>query len=230
MRRLLALLALVSSLAGIRTVLAQQAPVVRQSTSNEIMMSWRSNGFAPASYPGRVAAAGGGTVIILAEALVNGQPADLSRYEVRWYVNDELYETGFGLQAITVPVQRFHQDSLDARVEIIGAPFSETLKTISVPLTDPKSVVRPIANTRLVEGENVFVAVPYSFNVTRPADLVYRWSIDGQPPFANENPQQLVLTVEGPPDAVLVSLSITHPQNNEESARRSVRVLPAVTF
>ncbi len=229
MHRLLALLALVASLAGIRTALAQ-TPVARQSASSEIMMSWRSNGFAPASYQGRVAAAGGGTVIILAEALVNGQPADLSRYEVRWYVNDELYETGFGLQAITVPIQRFHQDSLDARVEIIGAPFTDTLKSISVPLTKPKAVIRPISSPRLSEGENTFVAVPYAFNVIRATDLIYRWSVDNQPPSANENPQQLVLTVEGPPEAVLLSLSITHPQNKEESVRGSVRVLPAATF
>jgi hypothetical protein len=198
------------------------------SASSDLMLSWRSNGFAPAGYEGRVSASGGGTVLLTAEALVNGRPANLSNLEIRWYVNDELFTSGFGLQAVSVPVARFHQDSIDVRVEIIGAPFSATLASMSVPLTDPVAVIEPKIGTVLYAGENPFIARPYSFNVTNADDLVYIWRVNGEAPATAEDPAKLSVIYNGiPTDPLNLSLNISHPQNSSEGASAILDLVPA---
>lgn len=220
-RRLLPIALLV--LVGGSLAFAQQAPV----PSSDLILSWRSNGFAPAGYAGRVAAAGGGTVLLTAEVLVGGRPADLSALEMRWYVNDELYETGLGLQSVSVPIGAFHQDTLDARVEVIAAPFSATLASLSVPLTDPAVVIEPRSGQTLRSGENLFVASPYSFNVTDADDLFYSWLVNGEEPQASENPRELRVSYDGLPTSALeLGLSATHPENSDETTATSIRLLP----
>lgn len=217
MRLIASVIALV--LAGGSLAYAQQAPISTPPTSSQLMLSWRSNGFAPAGYPGRVAASGGGTVLVIAEELVSGRPADVSRYEIRWYLNDELYETGFGLQAVTIPVSRDHQDGFDIRVEIIGSSFSENLKTISVPLTDPLTVIEPQTGRQLEAGMNTFGAQGYSFNVANASDLLYNWTVNGQAPQATEDPRHLDIKLDAPPQTpVALGLRISHPQNISETA------------
>jgi hypothetical protein len=225
LRRLVPVLILV--LIGGSVAFAQQAGTTR----SELMLSWRSNGYAPPGYTGRVAAAGGGTVLVIAEMLVGGRPASLTGYEVRWFVNDELYESGFGLQSISVPIAQFHQDSFDVRVEIIAAPFSTTLKNLTVPLTDPRAVIEARSSTRLRQEGNIFLATPYSFNVTNPSDLIYNWLVGGNVPLMSEDPRTLEVSFDGTPTQPLnISLSISHPQNESEGATASINVAPVVTI
>lgn len=225
MLRRLVLIALLVLVGG-SVAMAQQVP----SQTSELMLSWRSNGYAPAGYTGRVAAAGGGTVLLVAEEIVAGRPADLSRYEVRWYVNEEFYESGFGMQSISVPIAKFHQDRIDVRVEVIGAPFSTDRASIAVPLTDPLAVIEPRSGTGLHAGQNLFTAAAYSFNVTNPNDLLYNWSIDDDVPQAAEDPRSLTIGFDGLPTGPLdLGLSVSHPQNEGEAAQAYLRVSPEAT-
>lgn len=223
LRRLvpIAILALI----GGSVAFAQQTP----PPANELMLSWRSNGFAPGGYSGRVAAAGGGAVLLTAEVLVAGRPADLSKYEIRWYVNEELYESGVGLQTTSYNVAPLHQDSIDVRVEIIGSPFSTTLGNISVPLTDPRAVIERRTGTGLHAGPNEFTAAAYSFNVTNPNDLLFNWRINGDVPQAADDPERLIIGFDGIPQSTFtIELAISHPQNEEEVAGASIRMSPAL--
>lgn len=216
--------------AGSLALLASWTLAHAQATpaaADELMLSWRSNGFAPSGYAGRVAASGGGQVLVTAEAISGGRPASLSGYEVRWYVNDELYESGLGIQGITYYVPESHQDSFDVRVEIVGAPFAVSMANLTVPLTDPQAVIsRDERGIR--EGDNVFHAVPYSFNVTNASDLVYQWTVNGQAPESTENPSELTVSyASDPADPLSLNLSVTHPQRAAEEASYSIRIDPA---
>lgn len=224
-RRFMPILVLLAVLTGASLALAQQAPLDTSPGNSDLILSWRSNGFAPSGYEGRVAAAGGGTVLLTAEALVGGRPADISKYDVRWYVNDDFYTSGLGLQAITVPIQAYHQDSIDVRVEIFGAPFAASDASMSVPLTDPLAVIEQHSGVSLRSGKNIFEAIPYSFNVKDPNNLLYTWAVNEDVPQSSENPRSLVLSIEGSPyGSVDLRLTISHPENDSESSAASLRV------
>ena len=227
-RRLVPVLAILAVVAGGSVALAQKQPISTAPGNSDLILSWRSNGFAPAGYEGRVAAAGGGTVLLTAEALIDGRPTSLSQYDVRWYVNDELFTSGPGLQAVTVPVPQYHQDSMDVRVEIFGASFTANEGSISVPLTDPVAVIEARTGRSLRSGKNIFEAAAYSYNVSNPDDLLYNWTVNGENPQGSQEPRSLVVSIEGSPSKPIdLELVVEHPDNADESSGASFTAVPS---
>ena len=160
-------------------------------------------------------------------AVVNGSPANLAAYEVRWFLNDQLFQSGFGLQSVTIPVPEFHQDSMDVRVEIVDAPLLFSEGVMSVPLTDPLAVIVSRDRSEIHRGTNVLEADAYSFNVTDSSLLFYDWTVNGEIPDANEDPRDLTVTVDGDPTSpVDVGLTVSHPDNEGESDGTSLRLFP----
>lgn len=221
-RLLLAALLALSS--GAAAALAQTAPPVPPS---DLMISWRSNGLAPAGYAGRVAAAKDGSVLLLAEALVGGVPANLRGYEVRWFIDDELYQSGMGLQSVTYRVPEFHKGSLEARVEIVDAPFAANEGTITVPLTDPEASIEGPRDGKLRTGRNRLVVTPYSFNVASVTELTYDWTVNGVLSELTENPRELILTVSGTPVApVQINVGVVNMAAESERTTASTVLAP----
>jgi hypothetical protein len=201
-----------------------QAPAVPAS---DLMLSWRSNALSPEGYAGRVASPPGGSVLLLAEALVNGRPADLRGYEVRWFINDDLYQSGQGLFSTIYRVPEFSDDLMDVRVQIIGAPFAATETSITVPLTNPTVVIEAAGGNNLRSGNNFFYATPYSFNVGSPNDLVYTWTVNGEVPEASGDPRELSITVEGIlTQPIQLGLRIGNALNEREVATRNLELIP----
>ena len=205
------------------------APLVEAQTSNaETFISWRTNAYTPPGYPGRVIPAAGSSVLITAEVITGGRPVDLSKYEIRWFLNDELYQSSNGAQSIVVPVPELHGRSFDVRFEVIDAPFTNTDAIIQIPLGNPQVILSSPNNFVLTEGEQLIKATPYSFFIGSGDDLIYDWTINGQIPDVSDTPQELILNVEGrPTQSVRVNLKVSNPRNEKETRSASIRLSPS---
>lgn len=220
-------LAFIASLFLVATpaAFAQQAPI--STNSNVFMLSWRSNTFSPAGYAGRVAATGNSSLLVTAEAISGGSVVNLSNYEVRWYVNNELTESGLGMQSITIPIAEFHQNEIDVRAEIIGSPLAVAESFLTIPLVNPVAVIESAERGVLRSGANTLSAHAYSFNVTDADDLLYQWQVNGETPQATEYPRLLSLTIDGTPTSpVYITLTISHPDRPEETATAALTLTP----
>lgn len=186
---------------------------------SELMLSWRSNALSPAGYVGRVPPSVGSTVLITGEALVNGIPSSLKGYEVRWYVDGEFYQSGFGLHTITIRIPGVHGSNFDVRMEIVDAPFAATNATLTIPIGGPSVVITGPRDLTLREGILLFRAVPYGFNVARPNDLVFTWTVNGVAPDATENPEELSLNLKGTPtEPVVIEVTVRNTVREGEAA------------
>jgi|GEM_PF-2136547 len=219
-------LALLIVLSSASTAFAQS---LGTRPASEILLSWRSNALSPAGYEGRVATPIGGSVLLIADALVSGRPADLRGYEIRWYVDGELYDSGFGMLSTTYRVPELSiAPEIEVRVEIVDAPFAASEASTIVPFEDPQVVIEAPGGAVLRSGENVFVATPYSFNVASANDLRYTWTVDGEFPELNENPRELRIDVQGiPADAVDLGISVENTRNSGEGFNGGLTLRPA---
>lgn len=192
------------------------------------MVSWRSNALSPEGYEGRVGAPIGGSVLLLAEALVNGRPTDLRGYEVRWYVNDELYQSGMGLFSTTYRVPSYSQPSIDVRVEIVNAPFSANEASMTVPFSDPIVVIEAPGGPFVYPGDTFFYATPYSFNVGSANDILYTWTVNGEVPDASGDPRELSIGVDGTPtQRIRLGITAESSQSETEFAEATLDLNPA---
>lgn len=224
--------ALVFALVMVPPAYAQQVSVTAAQPANtsNLLLSWRSNAYTPAGFAGRVPAVGGGTILATMEIIDSGKAVNLAAYEVRWYLNDNLFESGMGKQTITIAVPQLHQDSMEVRVQVVGAPFQANEATISIPLGDPEVVLVNHNRNVLRTGDNVVEAHPYGFNTTDSSNLLYSWSVNGQSPDATEDPRSLTISVDGTPTApAVVLLNVTHPNKPDESAGAQMRLVPLPT-
>lgn len=216
--------------AGVTLAFAVANPAFAQAPatpSSDLMVSWRSNALSPEGYAGKVASPVGGSVLLLVEALVNGRPADLRNYEVRWFINDDLYQSGPGLFSTTFRVSEFSDDYIDVRVQIVGAPFSATEATMVVPFAKPSVVIEAPGGSFLRSGENYFRATPYSFNVASADDLLYTWTINGMVPEASGDPRELSITVDGiPTQGAEIGVSVENALSENEGSEASMSLDP----
>lgn len=224
--------ALVFALVMVPSAYAQQAAVTtaQPAASSNVLLSWRTNAYAPAGFMGRVPAVGGGTILVTMEIIDSGKPVNLSGYEVRWYLNDNLFDSGMGKQTITIAVPQLHQDSMEVRVQVVGTPYQANEATISIPLGDPEVVLVSHNNRVLRSGDNIIEAYPYGFNTTDSSNLLYTWSVNGESPDATEDPRSLTVSVDGTPtQAASVTLNVTHPNKPNEQASAQMRLTPLPT-
>lgn len=217
MTRLVALIGILAA-ATASTAFAQSlAPA--PSGNSDIILSWRSNALSPTGYEGRVASPVGGSVLFLADALVNGQSVNLRGYEVRWYVDGELYDSGMGMFSTVYVVPDYPNETIDVRVEIVDAPFAAAEGSMTVPFADPQVVIEAPLGNRLRIGETVYTATPYSFNAASADDLIYTWTVDGNYPDISENPRELRLEVQGEVyDSLTLAVAAENPGDSTEGA------------
>ncbi len=194
-------LVIVSWFLVIGKVGAQQAP--------EFLASWKASNYVPADYQGKALPSNSTNVEISFDLIDGGRIVDLSRNQVRWSINDQLFRSGIGVKAI-----QFTGDGSEQTIRITVLDYNERDldEFIVVPSARPEVAINTKAPSGQIGlGNYLFEALPYFFNINNPADLNINWQINGQgfvglaeaPQFLNLN-----LTSEYVPGETELDISV----------------------
>ncbi|OGM92666.1 hypothetical protein A2372_00460 [Candidatus Wolfebacteria bacterium RIFOXYB1_FULL_54_12] len=117
------------------------------------------------------------------ELIENGTVVDLSGTAVRWYVDGKLLKNetnGLGIQRLTVYNKKYGGDVLGIKIAIPDHNGQALIKLFDIPVKKPEVVMDiPYAQKKVAQGDNLFYAWPFFFNVASPNDLNMQWMVDG---------------------------------------------------
>lgn len=143
-----------------------------------VILTWQAQSFAPADYQGKILATTGTGIKAGVEVIKENKIQDLSKINIRWYLDSKLLTQGIGLKQINFRATRaatyFHYLRAVVRDE------EEISGGIDIPIVNPKVVIKtpaPFANS-ISLGKTILQAIPYFFNAAELKELVFNWSVN----------------------------------------------------
>lgn len=199
-------------------VLASQHAIAQQSQP-QFMMTWQANNsYVPPSYTGK-ALPNQASQITASLALIsaNGTPINIKNKTIYWYLNDTQIGGGVGAQTITFTPFGKAPNFMSLKAELPNYNGSLLIHSVQIPLIQPKAAIEVQHVSGQFSANPLNLAgTPYYFGVTNPSQLSYSWSVNGQSPATNENPQTLQINLDPSTpsgSSLAVSLNITDAVN-----------------
>jgi len=153
-------------------------PLALVAAGEDFLITWKSNGFVPSAYQGKILPAKKSRVALAFEIIKAGQSINLKNSEVRWFVNNKLIGRGVGLKKITLTVS--DTNDLAVRISVKGPGKDEWEKLVVIPVARPELI---IDGPTIVEGGAkivTFYGRPFFFNIKSLKDLTFKWRVGGQ--------------------------------------------------
>lgn len=154
----------------------------------EIIITWQAQNYAPSSFIGKKLPTRGTVVNFALQLIDDGKLVDVSNKEVRWYANNNLINSGVGLNVFSYAIPQINDGLVSIRSVVIYQG-GEVSRIFEVPVVDPEAV---IDNSQLPQLKPYF----YFFNVGSPNELKLAWeeSVDSVTLIV-QNPKNLLETV-----------------------------------
>ncbi|MEK7640889.1 MAG: hypothetical protein AAB389_02745 [Patescibacteria group bacterium] len=143
---------------------AQQAP--------ELMVTWKSDNYAPSAYQGKILPIDGSKVEVALELIDGSKIANISGKQINWLINNDELKSGIGLKNISFVASGRHGDQV-VEITIKNYKGSDLEKRLEIPLASPELII--------TGGPSIFEATPYFFNVKNIGELLISWSANSQP-------------------------------------------------
>ena len=121
-------------------------------TSNPIIITWQANNYFPADFVGKAAATPNAPIIVSAELVQNGKLADLSKAEIKWFVDDSITATGAGIKTMSFAAkQGVSQETVRISITLAGKLFENSVR---IPVIKPTiTVISPLSGKEVKAGE-----------------------------------------------------------------------------
>ncbi len=188
-----------------------------QTADQQILLTWRAATYTPPRYVGKALPTMNSIINFSVDVLENGVPADLSKQDIYWYVNDELFSGGTGVQGASLFMDPVIVTPPEIRVQI-----GESSRAIQLPIVYPEAVVEaPYPGEKFLTNAIHVIGTPYFFTALNPSTLDFTWSVNGETASNKENPADLTVTLntDAPAgSAVNIGLTITNTKNSTEAA------------
>lgn len=184
-------------------------------TAPEIWVTWRASSYVPPDFSGKAMPSEGTLVTASFEVIDGGKFVNLAGYEIYWYLNDDLIQTGMGGQQVSfrVPSRGNHK----LRVKVNDYKNEALVKTIEIPAVRPEAViVTPYPGDIFSSSRVQAKAIPYFFNTSNPQKLSFSWRVNGREPSSKENISFLDINLGGTTAEgyrLDINLSIFDPNN-----------------
>lgn len=176
---------------------------VNSQTVPELLITWGADNYVPSEYQSRILPISNTAINVALELIVNGKLTNISAYEVRWFVDDELQASGFGMKNFNFEIDSFVEDSIQSvGAEIINYKGQKLKKTIDLPIAKPEVII--IRNEK-----NIFQAKPYFFNIKELENIIFSWSINGVGAKEAGSSDTLLLKFIGTKTTGIMSLNLT---------------------
>jgi len=142
-----------------------------------IILTWKTNNFYPSDFQGKALPITGSVVTASAAVLRDGALTDPKEITFTWYLDDTWITQELGKREVTVTASKLFGDAHFIRV-VASLPTGERIdSSVKIPVTHPDLVIE------VSEGESgnndTLRVIPFFFNVSSLANLIFSWEIDG---------------------------------------------------
>ena len=135
------------------------------------IITWKSSGYVPMGYKGKIMPVSGATVSTLLMVTDNNTAPNPTSYSVRWYVEGELATTLNGTTPFSFIIPRTGQDTIALRASVPKYNGADIDTFLDLPIVHPDIVIDQVQLPQLVP-------LFYFFSTT-PSNLTVEW--DDQP-------------------------------------------------
>jgi len=179
-----------------------------------VIITWQAQSFVPADYAGKSLPTTGVNIKAGLEIVEENKIQDLSKLNIRWYLDGKLLTQGLGLKEINFRATRaatyshFLRAAIQDEEEISGG--------VNIPIISPKLIIKtpsPAVNY-IPLGKTLLQAVPYFFNVSGLKELVFNWVVN-EKTIKGANVLELELTPPIPQNSNLRIRVTAQNLNNE---------------
>lgn len=143
------------------------------ASAPEIIVTWKTNSFTPSSYMGKALPSARSQINVALQLLDEDKMVNLSKNEIRWYINNQLLDSGSGLTNISFPAPSLGEQSLLLRVVIIDYKNDELNEFVTIPIIKPEIVIVSAEQPQLK-------SLAYFFNISSVDQLKIDWKVDGK--------------------------------------------------
>jgi hypothetical protein len=148
--------------------------------ASQAMITWQAQSFAPAEYSGKILPSPGTNIKLGLEVIKENKLQDLSKINIRWYLDGKLLTQGFGLKETNFTASKGATYSHFVRAVIQDK--EEISGTVDIPIVNPKIIIKtPSPADILVPlGKTRLQAIPYFFNAANLGELIFKWAVNNQ--------------------------------------------------
>ncbi|PIT92719.1 MAG: hypothetical protein COU08_00965 [Candidatus Harrisonbacteria bacterium CG10_big_fil_rev_8_21_14_0_10_42_17] len=191
-----------------------------QTASPEIILTWKTDGYVPAEYRGRILPSSDVLISAAVELLQDGSFIDLSGASISWLVNRRVLSSGVGLQTFSFTPEPFTSSSrfnVTARIQYPHGVVRE--QTVVIPNMTPETIIDTPYRDGAFNAETLFMrALSFYYPFNRFGQIQYSWTIDarGQKEEIHDGALTLTIPRVDPGERISVSL-ISLIQSNPPS-------------
>ena len=162
------------------TILFLFSASIATAAQPRALITWQAQSFAPAEYSGKILPSPGTNIKLGLEVIKENKLQDLSKINIRWYLDGKLSTQGLGLKEINFTANKGAAYSHFVRAVILDK--EEISGTVDIPIINPVVIIKTpsLENTFVSLGKNIFQAIPYFFNVNNLQELIFNWSVNNQ--------------------------------------------------
>jgi len=175
------------------------------ASSPQFLISWKAYNYTPDWYQGKSFPIYSTPVEVAFELIDNNKIANLSKNEIRWYINDALFTKGVGLKNIRFTPTNQAGSNISIRIAIQKYNNGELNKFIYIPSKNPEAIISsPYLTKNVILGNNYqFEVFPFFFNVSSLNNINFGWTVNNQISFIGED--------EISPDILNLNISTSTP-------------------
>ena len=158
-------------------------------TSPQFMISWKAYNYSPSWYQGKNFPVYSSPVEISFELLEDNKIVNLSKNEIRWYINNNLFTKGNGLQTIRFIHKNQAGTNISVRIAVENYKGEELNKFVYIPVKNPEAIINaPYLTGKVKIGQTYQLkAFPFFFNASSLNDFSFNWTVNNQSTFPEEN-------------------------------------------
>ena len=187
--------------------------------ATEFLTSWKADSYVPYFYQGKTLPSPHSNVTVSFEILSSGRPLDIANRTVRWYLDNQLYQSGIGLKTISFKTNAIKQTDYQLKISLPKFSNGKDLEEfLVIPLTSPEAVIdAPYSNNLVSEGINLLRGLLYFFNTRDLTDITLTWTANGQKTSASvETPDILELRVPANISGNLINVGLMAKNTKNE--------------
>ena len=204
------------------------ALVAHGQSAPELMLTWRTNAYAPPRFSGKILPPAGASIEAAVSLIDNGKAVNLAAYEVRWLLDDEV-QRGKGMKTARFVASQDETHAL--RVSVLSYKGTDVRRAMAIPAAIPEAVIAPQEPHHVIHsGINLFRGLLYFFRIASLRDTRIVWSIRGHSTTGGE-PDQDTLSLdagEGPLTEGVFPLTVT-VENLRVAGETDRATLPLIT-
>jgi len=178
-----------------------------------LFLTWKANNFYPSDFQGKALPTTGSVITASAAVLYDNALVNPRDVLFTWYFDDTWITQETGRREVTVSASKLFGDAHFVRAVALLPTGERIDASVRVPVTSPDLVIETSRGDR----DTTLRAVPFFFNVSSLANLVFSWEADG----GKQSSQNNILSLPSGLSSV-VSVFVRNAANSLEFTKATI--------